>query len=223
MIYLPPPQPVLNSDIRISGDVDIHPTASLAAGVILQAANDCRIVIGADVCIGMGAIINATHGSIEIESGATLGSGVLILGASKVGNNACIGTATTIFQTSVAAMAVINPGSILGDSSRQVQVNETPSVATKDRQDTVKDSDSLSSATNSTANSNGKSAVNRSPSTTKNGKTAKSDKSNRLNDREPAKADSVLGKVYIDQLLVTLFPHRESLKSNNQIDRDNNT
>ena len=53
MIYLPPPQPVLNTDIRISGDVDIHPTASLAPGVILQAAPNCRIVIRADVCIGM--------------------------------------------------------------------------------------------------------------------------------------------------------------------------
>ena len=81
MIYLPPPQPVLNKDIRISGDVEVHPTASLAPGVILQASSNYRIVIGADVCIGMGAIINACNGSIEIGSGAILGSGVLIVGA----------------------------------------------------------------------------------------------------------------------------------------------
>ena len=69
MIYLPPPQPTLNKDIRISGDVEVHPTASLAQGVILQAAPNCKITIGADVCIGMGAIINASQSSVEIGSG----------------------------------------------------------------------------------------------------------------------------------------------------------
>ena len=54
MNYLPPPQPISNKDIRISGDVDIHPTASLASGVILQAAPNSKIIVGADVCIGMG-------------------------------------------------------------------------------------------------------------------------------------------------------------------------
>lgn len=121
MIYLPPPQPSLNKDIRISGDVEIHPTASLASGVILQAAPDHKIIVGADACIGMGAIINAAQGSVEIGSGAILGAGVLIIGASKIGSNCCIGTSTTIFQSDVAAMAVVEPGSIIGDRSRQVE------------------------------------------------------------------------------------------------------
>ena len=120
MIYLPPPQPVLNKDIRVSGDVEIHPTASLAPGVILQANSDCRIVIGADVCIGMGVIINASQGSVKIDSGAILGSGVLIIGACAIGNNACLGTAVTIFQTDVEPMTVVEPGSVLGDRSRKI-------------------------------------------------------------------------------------------------------
>jgi carbon dioxide concentrating mechanism protein CcmN len=76
-MYLPPLQPVSNSKIRISGDVKIHPSAVLAPGVILQAAPNSSIVIGAEVCIGMGAILNAYQGCIEIESGAILGSGAV--------------------------------------------------------------------------------------------------------------------------------------------------
>ena len=197
--------------------MEIHPTASLAAGVILQAADDCRIVIGADVCIGMGAIINASHGSIEIESGATLGSGVLIIGESKIGNNACVGTATTIFQTSVAAMAVINPGSILGDVSRPVEISKTP--LTENHQDIAKGF--TSSATKADSNSNGKSAANKSPKSSSNTKNSESVSSDRPKHQDRANTDSVVGKVYIDQLLVTLFPHRESLKSNNQTEQDN--
>ncbi len=107
MIYLPPPQPILNKDIRISGDVEIHPTASLAPGVILQAAPDSRIIIRADVCIGMGAIINACQGSIEIEAGAILGSGVLIIGESKIGNNCCIGTSSAKARSAIIAVLVL--------------------------------------------------------------------------------------------------------------------
>lgn len=118
-MYLPPLQPVSNSDIRVCGDVIIHPTASIAPGVILQAAPNSSIVIEAEVCIGMGAIINAYQGLIKIESGAILGSGVLIIGAGKIGTNACIGSATTIFNASVSPLTVIVPGSIVGDTSRK--------------------------------------------------------------------------------------------------------
>lgn len=118
-MYLPPLQPVSNSDIRVCGDVTIHPTASIARGVILQAAPNSSIVIEAEVCIGMGAIINAYQGSIKIESGAILGSGVLIIGAGKIGTNSCIGSSTTIFNASVSPLTVIVPGSIVGDTSRK--------------------------------------------------------------------------------------------------------
>lgn len=122
-MYLFPPQPA-NSEICISGDVEIHPSASIAPGVILQAAPQSRIVIGADVCLGMGVILSVDRGVIEIERGAALGSGVLVIGASKIGNNACVGTATTIFQASVTAMAVVSPGSLIGDTSRQPEPKE---------------------------------------------------------------------------------------------------
>jgi carbon dioxide concentrating mechanism protein CcmN len=206
MIYLPPPQPTLNKDIRISGDVEIHPTASLASGVILQAAPNQKIIIGADACVGMGAIINAAQGSIDIGSGAILGAGVLIIGASKIGNNCCIGTSSTIFQSDVAPMVVVEPGSIIGDSSRQVEqhAEEQPksqsnnnhqnvnSVATKFDQVEKSKSQTVQNS-NYAAHSTAAIQVEASTQTPVNNK------------KEP-----VVGQLYINELLITLFPHNKT-------------
>lgn len=126
-MHLPPVQPASFSKIYVSGDVIIHDSAVVAPGTILQAAPNSRIVIGAGACIGMGVVVNAYQGAIEIETGAVLGSGVLILGTGKIGKNACVGSLTTILNASIDAMAVINAGSLIGDSSRQVTI-ETETV-----------------------------------------------------------------------------------------------
>ena len=107
-------------DAHIHGDVIIHPSAVLAPGVILQAANNSTIVIGAGVCLGMGSILQVSEGILEIEAGANLGAGFLMVGEGKIGANACIGAATTVFNCSVAPCQVIPSGSILGDNSRQI-------------------------------------------------------------------------------------------------------
>ena len=107
-------------DTHIYGDVIIHPSAVLAPGIILQAATNSRIVIGAVVCLGMGSILQVSEGILEIEAGANLGAGFLMVGQGKIGANACIGAATTVFNYSVAPGQVIASGSILGDTSRQV-------------------------------------------------------------------------------------------------------
>ncbi|MFN6034056.1 MAG: transferase [Dolichospermum sp.] len=107
-------------DTHIYGDVIIHPSAVLAPGIILQAATNSRIVIGSWVCLGMGSIIHVRDGILEIEAGANLGAGFLMVGQGKIGANACIGAATTVFNYSVAPGQVIASGSILGDTSRQV-------------------------------------------------------------------------------------------------------
>lgn len=209
MMYLPPPQPILNKDIRVSGDVEIHPTASLAPGVILQAASNGRIVIGADVCIGMGAIVNAGEGTVKIGDGAILGSGVLIIGECTIGNNSCIGTSTTIFQANVAAMTTIVPGSIVGDTSRQVVLDEV-GHENDDLPKTKSDKSHLngnSASTNRTRNVPEPDAI-----------------QNDHRDRDSASAPQVetsvassvepkvpvVGQVYINELLVTLFPQKKA-------------
>ena len=102
-----------NFESYISGEVIIHPSAVIAPGVILQAAPDSKITIGAGVCIGMGSILQVDAGTLEIEAGANLGAGFLMVGKGKIGANACIGAATTVFQSSVAPGQVVAAGSIL--------------------------------------------------------------------------------------------------------------
>ncbi|MEH2241670.1 transferase [Nostoc sp.] len=109
-----------NFDSYIHGEVTIHPSAVLAPGVILQAAVNSKIIIGPGVCIGMGAILQVHEGILEVEAGANLGAGFLMVGKGKIGANACIGSATTVFNYSVEPGQVVPPGSILGDTSRQI-------------------------------------------------------------------------------------------------------
>jgi len=109
-----------NFDSYISGEVIIHPSAAIAPGVILQAAPNGKIIIGSGVCIGMGSILQAEQGTLEIAAGANLGAGFLMVGEGKIGENACIGSATTVFHCSVERGQIVAPGSILGDNSRAI-------------------------------------------------------------------------------------------------------
>lgn len=115
-----PPQ-LLNLDVYVSGDVTIDPGATLAPGVILQAAADGQLRIAAGVCIGRGVIIQVYQGILEIETGVVLGSGVLILGAGTLGENACIGSETTILESSIAPQQVVAARSLIGDRSRVLE------------------------------------------------------------------------------------------------------
>ncbi len=127
---VPPLRLSNNFDSYISGEVSVHPSAVLAPGVILQAAANSKIVIGPGVCIGMGSILQVHEGTLEVEAGANLGAGFLMVGKGKIGANACIGSATTVFNCSVEPGQVVPPGSILGDTSRQIsqtkQLNPSP-------------------------------------------------------------------------------------------------
>ncbi|MCC5631176.1 transferase [Nostoc sphaeroides CHAB 2801] len=131
-----------NFDSYISGEVTIHPSAVLAPGVILQAAVNSKIIIGPGVCIGMGAILQVHEGTLEVEAGANLGAGFLMVGKGKIGANACIGSATTVFNCSVEAGQVIAPGSILGDTSRQI----TQTAQTKEPEPSTNNPASTSAA-----------------------------------------------------------------------------
>ena len=127
-MQLPPLQPFVNLEPFVSGDVKIDPSAAIAPGVILQAASNCQIIIGAGVCIGMGAIIHAHNGNIEIESGDTIGSGVLLVGKSKIGAGACIGSLATIIEQNLESEKVVLPGSIIGNSWGHSSENSTISL-----------------------------------------------------------------------------------------------
>lgn len=213
-MYLPPLQPVTSKDVYISGDVTIHPSAALAPGVILQAAPNSKIVIEAEVSIGMGTVINAYQGEVVIANGATLGAGSLVIGTSKIGSNACIGTATTIFNSSVDAMAVIAPGSLIGDVSRQYNINENPNNKPQ-TPETEK-----TSSPEKVAEQNGSQAKVQTVLDSEATETAEAELEKEKNSSEVKKnPSSVVGQVYINQLLLTLFPNYQSLNPNSSVNK----
>jgi carbon dioxide concentrating mechanism protein CcmN len=121
-VYLPPLQAMHDSQVYISGDVSIDPSAAIAPGVLLQASPGSAITIAAGVCIGMGAVLHACEGTLEIQAGASLGAGVLLVGAGVIGPNACIGAQSTLLNTSVEGKLLVPSGSVLGDRSRKIQL-----------------------------------------------------------------------------------------------------
>ncbi|WP_293094140.1 hypothetical protein [Moorena sp. SIO3I6] len=115
-----------NSHIYVEGNVSIDPSAVISAGVILRADRDSKITIAAGVCIGMGAILHAHKGTLEVESGASLGAGVLVVGKGKIGANASIGSLTTIWNHSVESLQVVPSASVLGDKGRPLPEESQP-------------------------------------------------------------------------------------------------
>lgn len=175
-----------NFNSYISGEVTIDPSAAIAPGVILQADPNSQIIIAAGVCIGMGTVLHARDGILEVEAGATIGAGVLLVGRGKIGANACIGSATTILNCSVEPEQAVAPNSLLGDTSRKPdstaakQTTTPPATAaevTQPLSQTKPDEEIQTQA--ESANNNG--------------------------------AKVVYGKAALNQLMSTLFPHRQAL------------
>jgi len=71
-MHLSPLQPISNSHFYVGGNVIIH-SAAIAPGVLLQADPESQIIIAAGVCVGMGTILHAHAGILEVESGANIG------------------------------------------------------------------------------------------------------------------------------------------------------
>ena len=111
-----------------SGDVTIQSGAAIAPGVLLQADSDGCIVIQAGACIGIGSILHARQGKVEVGEGANIGAEVLLIGQVEIGANACIGSASTILNSTIAPHQVIPPGSLVGDNSSPTALRATNTV-----------------------------------------------------------------------------------------------
>ncbi len=131
---VPPLRLCNNFETFFSGEVILHASAVIAPGVIMQAAPNSKIIIGSGVCIGMGSILQVDTGTLEIESGANLGAGFLMVGAGKIGANACIGSSTTVFRASVEPGKVVPAGSVIGDTSRTLSEPSTKEMNGKLKQ-----------------------------------------------------------------------------------------
>jgi carbon dioxide concentrating mechanism protein CcmN len=187
-MYLPPLQ--LNRDLKtyVSGDVEVDPSAAIAPGVILQAEPESRIAIAAGACIGMGTILHARGGAIEIETGAVIGAGVLAIGSLKIGANACIGSMTTIIDRAIAPQQVVAPGSLVGEMGRpspdlSTATNKSEVTPPNPPSDALAEADQKSTLTETTSISIQKTKT------------------------------QVYGQAHLNRMLESLFPHRNALTS----------
>jgi carbon dioxide concentrating mechanism protein CcmN len=215
---------ISHSQIYVSGDVIIDDTAAIAPGVILQATANGRIIIKAGACIGMGTVLTANQGTIEIGEGAVLGAGVLVVGSGKIGNHACIGAATTLIDSSVAVREEIAPGTLKGDTSRQESLSDNqPSTnhAPPERNgshppphsDGTPPASTTSKAENNGSQVNGQPVDSTQPAAETNHQDQHSPPDSSSQQQSPTNSNTTIyGQTHIERLMVTLFPHKENFK-----------
>lgn len=232
---------ISHTQIYVSGDVMIDETAAIAPGVILQATGNGKIIIKAGACIGMGVVLTANQGTIEIGEGAILGAGVLIVGSGKISDRACIGTASTLIDTSVESRECVAPGSLLGDTSRP----ETPSPTSHSEPESngshSPPEPSPWEATTAQSENNGHQSpyqpkspplettpeeaenngheVNDQPveGTESPAPTSDNDHPPPSDSEQPPPSNTTIyGQTHIERLMVTLFPHKEKFKKEDE-------
>ncbi|AGF50461.1 ccmN [Synechocystis sp. PCC 6803] len=241
-MQLPPVHSVSLSEYFVSGNVIIHETAVIAPGVILEAAPDCQITIEAGVCIGLGSVISAHAGDVKIQEQTAIAPGCLVIGPVTIGATACLGSRSTVFQQDIDAQVLIPPGSLLMNRVADVQTvgasspttdsvtekkspstanpiapipspwdNEPPAKGTDSPSDQAKESIARQSRP-STAEAAEQISSNRSPGeSTPTAPTVVTTAP--LVSEEVQEKPPVVGQVYINQLLLTLFPERRYFSS----------
>ncbi len=202
-MYLAPLHPISSSHFYVSGNVTIDPSAAIAPGVLLQADPESQIIIAAGVCVGMGTILHAHQGILEVEAGANIGTGVLIIGKSKIGASACIGSMATILNSNLGWGEVVAPGSLVGDASRQPETQRSEAEATK------------ASVFEPSSNAQGDehSVDTTTPEST----------SEPAPDSSEGAGNQVYGQASLNRLLSTLLPHRQALNRPLQGDQPSNS
>lgn len=205
----------------IQGDVDLAPGVAIAPGVMLGAAPGCRLVISAGVCLGADAVVQARHGDLVIEPGASLGSGVLVVGHGSIGQHTCIGANSTIINPNLGAAQAIAPGSLLGDPTQTFSAQESsngfaPSTSPYNC-GTNGSPGTVGNTLNGAGSAPGAAAQNGSIS---NGGAQGGNAQNaNLQNSAGQKGSSVYGKTQVNRLLATLFPQRQALNGASPEDR----
>jgi carbon dioxide concentrating mechanism protein CcmN len=208
-MYSPPLQlqPISTAHYFVSGDVTIQEGVAIAPGVLLQADPDSHIVIGVGVCLGIGCVIHAHGGGVRVGAGAMIGAGVLIVGQVAIGDRACIGSATTIFNSTVDSGEIIPAGSLLGDHSRppdEFQVTDTQFI---DRHSAdsrpIRESDVTPAEPTTPTQAARSTSPEPEPQPTE------------MEAPETVEGSgvNVYGQMYVNQLLVKLFPHKQELSN----------
>lgn len=191
----------------MSGDVVVNEGAAIAPGVILQAEPGSRISIAAGACIGMGVILHAREGTLEIEAGVILGAGVLVVGAGKIGANACIGAGTTLIDPCIDQMQIMPAGSLMGDTSRQASAEATAAAPTA----APTSPETAEATTPPVAPPIEPPSPAQTPPQTAPETATDAPESTAPEPPQPGETPTILyGQAHINRLLGTLFPHRQA-------------
>ncbi|MBD0341251.1 MAG: carbon dioxide concentrating mechanism protein, partial [Microcoleus sp. Co-bin12] len=188
-------------------DVVVNEGAAIAPGAILQAEPGSRISIAAGACIGLGVILHAREGTLEIEAGVILGAGVLVVGAGTIGTSACIGAGTTLIDPCIDPMQIMPAGSLIGDTSRQASAEATaaaPTAAPTSPETPEATTPPVASPIEPPA------PAPTSPQTAPETATD-APESTAAEPPQPGETPTILyGQAHINRLLGTLFPHRQA-------------
>ncbi|MBD2232460.1 hypothetical protein [Phormidium tenue] len=211
----------------IQGDVDLAPGVAIAPGVLLGAAPGCRLVISAGVCLGADVVVQASHGDLVIELGASLGSGVLVVGHGSIGQHTCIGANSTIINPKLGASQAIAPGSLLGDPTQPSSAQEPASNgSTPSSSNPIYGTTDSLGITGNPGNGSGHTAVGAAQNgSIPNGFAQNGNPQNGIEQNTAGQnaaeqnGSSVYGKTQVNRLLATLFPQRHSLNGASSEDR----
>ena len=210
-MYLSPLQLSSNSQILMSGDVVVNEGAAIAPGAILQAAPGSRILIAAGACIGMGVILHAREGTLEIATGVILGAGVLVVGAGKIGENACIGAGTTLINPCIEKMQIMAAGSLMGDTSRQAAAEEATATAPTAAPTSPETPEASTPPVDRPIEPIEPPQPTQTPPQTPPETAPEPPESTAAEPPQPGETPTILyGQAHINRLLGTLFPHRQA-------------
>lgn len=196
-----PLHPICTEHFCVSGDVSIAPTATIAPGVLLQADPGSRLVIAADVCIGMGSVVQAHQGMLEIASGATLGAGVLVIGG-RIGANACVGARSTLWNVEIAPNQIVAADTLIGmerhESNGSVSQPAVPTIEPPAIEPEQSESTAEAAITPPTV-------------------------TDPILQNPPLGGSAIYGKAGLNRLMGALFPYREMLNGSSPSSEDSDS
>ena len=203
--------PISHSESWTAGEVVVDSTAVVAPGVLLQADPGCRIKIGPGAVIGMGTVVHARdRGAIEIGAGVKVGTAVLLIGRVTVGDRACLGAQVTVMNTTVMMGQTVAPGEVLGiqykGPSPRPDVERSPEAAAKSLDDASKAWNTAPSDPPAPSPTPPKTSTSPPSPAQPPDKTTPSPAGGPM--AQPMTQGVVYGKVQLERLMLTMFPHR---------------
>ncbi|HEY9880149.1 MAG TPA: hypothetical protein V6D29_16960 [Leptolyngbyaceae cyanobacterium] len=117
------PDAIMHTPYYVHGDVDIDGEAAIAPGVILVAEPGSRLIIARGTCVGADAIIRARQGNLVIEPEASIGSGALVVGWGRIGAQACVGSGSTLLNPQLPPRTLVAPRTLTGEPSRSAEAS----------------------------------------------------------------------------------------------------